>query len=221
MICTFKITTEPKLCTVFDLRQQNENTVKDVTPFPDQDCIWTDVAKAPYRSKVDLTEAYEQVRVVTKDVPRTAFATIFGTYESLVMQQGDCNAPSTFQQLMTRIFIKQVGKFVHVYLDNVFIYSNSLEKHERHLDEVFDVLRRAQLFLSASKFDVYSESMDCLGHIIDDQGIHTDESKMQCVHDWRTPQSFGEIQRFLGLVQYLAHFMPDVSAYATPLANAG
>jgi transposase InsO family protein len=221
MICTFKITAEPKLRTVFDLRQQNENTVKDVTPFPDQDNIRNDVARAPFRSKLDLTEAYEQVRILEKDVGKTAFSTIFGTFESLVMQQGDCNAPSTFQRLMTRLFFKQVGKSVHVYLDDIFIFSYTLEDHERHLGEVFDVLRKAKLYLSASKFDVYSKSMDCLGHVIDDAGIHADEEKMQCIRDWRTPQSFGEIQRFLGLVQYIAHFMPDVSAYTTPLANAG
>jgi hypothetical protein len=119
--------------------------------------------------------------VVTKDVLKTAFTTIFGTYESLIMQQGDCNAPSIFQRLMTRIFIKRVGKFMHIYLDDVFIYSYSLEEHEPHLEEVFQVLRNAKLTLSASKFDVYSESMDCLGHVIDDRGIHADESKMQCV----------------------------------------
>jgi hypothetical protein len=221
MICTFKITVEPKLRTVFDLRLQNENTVKDVTPFPDQDCIRNDVARAPYRSKIDLTEAYEQVRIIPEDVSKTAFSTIVGTYESLVMQQGDCNAPSSFQRLMTRIFIKQVGKFVHVYLDDVFIFSYSLEEHERHLEEVFNVLREAKLYLSKSKFDVYSETMDCLGHVIDNRGIHADEEKMQCIRDWRTPQSHGEILRFLGLVQYLAHFLPDVSAYTTPLANTG
>ena len=63
--------------------------------------------------------------------------------------------------------------------------------------------------------------MDCLGHVIDDNGIHADEEKMHCIRDWRIPQSFGEIQRFLGLVQYIMHFMPDVGAYTTPLANAG
>lgn len=220
MISTFKITVEPKLRTVFDLRQQNENTVRDVTPFPDQDNIRNDVARAPFRSKLDLTEAYEQVRVLEKDIPKTAFSTIYGTYESLIMQQGDCNAPSTFQRLMTRLFFKQIGKSVHVYLDDIFIFSFSIEEHERHLSEVFDVLRKAKFYLSSTKFDLYSERMDCLGHIIDDDGIHVDGEKMQCIRDWRTPQ-FGEIQRFLGLVQYIAHFMPDVSAYTTPLANTG
>src|SRR5215470_14011201 len=221
MICTFKITVEPKLRTVFDLRLQNENTVKNVTPFLDQDSIRNDMARAPYRLKIDLTEAYEQVRIVTKDVSKTAFATIFGTYESLVMQQGDCNAPSTFQRLMTHLFFKQIEKSVHVYLDDMFVFSCSIEEHEEHLAAVFNVFRQAKLFLNVSKFDLYSQSMDCLGHRIDDHGIHADEEKMQCIRDWRTPQSMNEILRFLGLVQYISHFMPNVNAYTTPLANAG
>ena len=221
MICTFKMTAEPKLRTVFDLRQQNENTVKDVTPFPDQDCIRNDVARAPFRSKIDLTEAYEQIRIVPDDVKKTVFATIFGTFESHVTQQGDCNAPSTCQRLMTRIFFDVIGKYVHVYMDDIFIFSYSIHEHEVHIGHVLERLRKAQLYLSEKKFELYSDRMDCLGHIIDDKGIHADEEKMQCIRDWTPPKSFGEIQRFLGLVQYLAHFMPDVNAFTTPLANAG
>jgi hypothetical protein len=59
--------------------------------------------------------------------------------------------------------------------------------------------------------------MDCLGHIIDDRGIHADADKMARVREWRTPRNKHNVQRFLGLVQYLAHFMPDVSAYTGPL----
>ena len=75
-----------KLRTVVDCRQRNDNTVKDVTPFPDQDQIRMDVARAKYRSKIDLSNAYEQIRVEPDDVRKTAFATVFGTHESNVMQ---------------------------------------------------------------------------------------------------------------------------------------
>ena len=91
MLCVLK--KNSKLRTVFDLCQQNDNTEKDVLPFPDQDTIRHDVAHALFRSKLDMSEAYEQIRVRLDDVPKTAFATIFGTFVSLVMQQGDCNAP--------------------------------------------------------------------------------------------------------------------------------
>jgi hypothetical protein len=90
-----------RLRTVIDARQRNDNTVKDVTPLPDQDAIREDVARAKYRSKIDLADAYEQVRVEPGDVNKTVFSTILGTYVSNVVQQGDCNAPATFQRLMT------------------------------------------------------------------------------------------------------------------------
>ena len=92
------------LRTVFDLRQQNKDTWKDVTPFPDQDAIRHDIVRATFRSKLDMTEAYEQMRIRPEDVRKTTFSTIFGTFQSQVMQVGDCNAPSTIQWLMTTIF---------------------------------------------------------------------------------------------------------------------
>ena len=105
------------LRTVFNLQQQNENTWKDVTPFPDQDTIRHDIAQAMFRSKLDMTEAYEQTHIRPEDVGKTTFSTIFGTFQSRVMQMGDSNAPSTFQWLMTTIFRDFLRRFVHVYLD--------------------------------------------------------------------------------------------------------
>jgi hypothetical protein len=74
-----------KLCTVFDLHEQNNNTVKDVMPFPDQDNIRHDVAHCAYQTKLDMSEVYEQIRVRPADIPKTAFATVLGTFISQVM----------------------------------------------------------------------------------------------------------------------------------------
>ena len=93
-----------KLHTVIDCRKRNDNTVKDVTPFPEQDQIRLDVARAKFRSKIDMSDAYEQIRIEPEDVNKTAFATVYGTYISHTMQQGDCNAPATFQRIMTMVF---------------------------------------------------------------------------------------------------------------------
>jgi hypothetical protein len=207
-----------KLRTVVDCRQRNDNTVKDVTPFPDQDQIRMDVARATFRSKIDLSNAYEQVRIEPDDVPKTAFATVFGTFESNVMQQGDCNAPATFQRLMVEIFRDAIGTRVHAYLDDIFVFSHTLEDHEADLEYVFQKLRENRLFIERAKCDLYSKSMDCLGHRVDDKGLHADADKMARIREWRTPKNLKEVQRFLGLVQYLAHFMPDVTSYAGPLS---
>jgi hypothetical protein len=136
-----------KIRTVVDARQRNANTHRDVTPLPDQDAIRMDVARAKYRSKIDLSDAYEQVRVVEEDVWKTAFSTIYGTFVSHVMQQGDCNAPATFQRLMTHILRTCIGRTAHAYIDDIFVFSNTLEDHERHLREVLDILRREHLFV--------------------------------------------------------------------------
>ena len=168
-----------KLHTVFDLREQNNNMVKDVTPFPDQDLICNDMARVAYQSKLNMSEVYKQIRIILEHVHKTAFATVLGTFRSKVMQMGDCNAPSTFQQLMTTIFRDCISQFVHVYLDDIFIYLRSIEEHKKHLGIMFQRLRDHHLFLSKSKVDLYSKRLKCLGHIIDDRGIHADADKMQ------------------------------------------
>lgn len=206
------------LRTVVDARKRNDNTYKDVTPFPDQDNIRADVARAKYRSKIDMTDAYEQILVDIDDVWKTAFSTIYGTMVSYIMQQGDCNAPATFQRVMTSIFKDVIGIFVHVYLDDIFVYSNSLEDHEFHLEFVFKRLRENLLALTRYKLDLYAANMDCLGHMIDDRGIHAQTDKMEKVRNWRQPNSLVEVQSFLGLIQYLANFMPDISTFTSPLS---
>jgi hypothetical protein len=184
--------------------------VKDITPFPNQDTIRHEVAKVRFCSKLDMSEVYEQIRVHPDHVLKTAFSTIYSTYLSAVMQQGDCNALSTFQHLMTLVFQEYIRRFVYVYLDDIFIFSNSIEEHEEHLAKVFRKLREVHFYLSPKKVDLYSPRMDCLGHIINDKGIHADADKMLRICKWRQLRNYNNVQRFLGLVQYLAHYMPDV-----------
>jgi hypothetical protein len=206
-----------RLRTVVDARQRNDNTIKDVTPLPDQEVIREDVARAKYRSKVDLADAYEQVRVEPNDVPKTLFATIMGTYYSNVVQQGDCNAPATFQRLMTSIFRDVIGRFMHVYLDDIFVYSDSVEEHQKHLRVVFERLRENHLYLKWKKCELYAKEVECLGHVIDEAGIHPDTDKLDCIRRWRTPRNYNDVQRFVGLVNYVSNFLPNVTTYTGPL----
>jgi hypothetical protein len=134
------------------------------------------------------------------------------------MQQGDCNAPATFQCIMVHIFRDHLGKFVHVYLDDIFVYSMSWREHQEHLKIVFTILRDQVFYLSKAKVDAYSKRMDCLGHIIDDTGIHAETDKLERIRNWRKPRNYKDVIAFLGLVQYLAHFMANVAAYTGPLS---
>src|SRR5258706_480262 len=192
-----------RLRTVVDCQERNLNTVKDLTPFPDQDMIRNDVACARFHSKLDMSDAYEQVCVEPNNVKNTAFCTVVGSFLSHVVQQGDCNAPATFQRLMTRIFRKFLAKFIYVYLDDIFIFSNTIEEHEDHLCKVFDTLRAQSLYLSAPKVDIYSKQMDCLGHRIDDQGLHVDTDKMKSIRHWPRPQDYNDVQETLAILEGL------------------
>ena len=183
-----------KLCTVINCRKRNDNTVKDVTPFPDQDQIRLDVARASFRSKIDMSDAYEQIWVEPEDVDKTAFTTVYGTFISHTMQQGDCNAPATFQWIMTMVFHEYIGQFVHVYLDDIFVFSSSIEEHETHLRLVSDQLQKFSFFLQEEKCQLYASKMDCLGHLIDDKGLHCDTDKLSRIRNWREPRTYLDVQ---------------------------
>ena len=85
---------------------------------------------------------------------------------------------------------------------------------------VFQRLREAHFLLSKPKLDLFSNNIGCLGHVIYDKGVHAESDKMQHIWEWRTPQNYNEVQKFLGLVQYLTQFIPDVMAYTTPLSGS-
>ena len=173
--------------TVIDARQRNDNTLSDVTPMPDQEMIRNAFARARFRTKIDLSNAYEQIRVNPEHVLRTVFETPFGNMISLVIQMGDKNGPPSFQRLITIIFADMIGIFVYCYQDDIFVFSMTLQEHEKHLGLVFQRLREEKLFLSRNplKVDIYSTKTDCLGFIITDKGIHVDLSKVDKISQWR------------------------------------
>jgi hypothetical protein len=117
------------------------------------------------------------------------------------------------------IFRDFIGIFLHVYLDDLFVYSESIDEHERHLGRVFEKIREHKFYLREEKCELYAETVDCLGHKIDKRGLHADSDKMSKIRDWRVPRNFNEVQRFVGLVQYLAQFLPDITAFTSPLTG--
>jgi hypothetical protein len=77
----------------------------------------------------------------------------------------------------------------------------------------------SHLYLKWKKCDLYADKVDCLGHIIDDEGIHPDTDKLGSIREWRTPRNYNDVQRFIGLVNYVSSFLPDIMAYTTPLQS--
>ena len=120
------------------------------------------VARCKFRSLIDGQDAYEQIRVVPEHVPRAAVSTPDGNMVSLVLQQGDCNTPATYQSLMNYLFSEFIGRWIDVYLDDIIIYSNTLEEHIKHVKIVIDILKREQLYLSANKMQLLKAELNVL-----------------------------------------------------------
>lgn len=207
---------KPRLRTVFDKREQNQNTYKLASPLPDIEEILREVSKHPFRSLIDGKDAYEQIRVIPDHVPRTLFTTPDGTMESLVMQQGDSNAGATYQTLMNHIFASYIGGFMFVYLDDIIIFSDTIEDHMTHVKIVFDILRKERLFLSPSKMQFFASELKILGHVIDDGGIQMDPHKVDKVLNWKTPTNKDLLRSFIGAVGFLA---PDCKGIRIPMGQ--
>ena len=112
---------------------------------------------------LDMKNTYKQIRVMPEQVPRTTVTTSDGNMVSHVVQQGDCNALATHQALMNHILSPYIGQFMDIYLDEIVIYSDSLDDHVKHVKIILDILKREKLFLSCSKLHFLRAELKLLG----------------------------------------------------------
>ena len=115
------------------------------------------------------------------DVPKTAFMTRYGHYEFMVMPFGLTNAPTTFMDLMNRVFQSYLDRFVIVFIDDILVYSGSSEEHLEHLRIVLQTLRERQLYAKLSKCQFWLDKVAFLGHVISVEGVSVDPQKIEAV----------------------------------------
>ena len=195
---------------VNDLHKCNANTHKLTSPLPDMEGMLWQAAQKKYGSSIDLVDAYEQIWILPEHVDRTATTTPDGNMVSLVIQIGDANALATYQALMNHIFSVYFGRFMDIYLDDIFIYSNSLEEHVKHVKLIIDVLKQEKLYLSKKKLQFLTPELRILGQVVNDNGIHMDSDKVNRVKKWKTPTNCDLLCGFIGSVGYLVDNVPGV-----------
>ncbi|KAK7899346.1 hypothetical protein WMY93_020199 [Mugilogobius chulae] len=152
-----------------------------------------------------------------EDKPKTAFVTPIGFWEFNRMPQGVTNAPSTFQRLMERCMGDLHLKEVLVFLDDIIIFSDTLEEHERRLLQVLTRLRDYGLKLSPEKCLFFQSSVKYLGHIVSEKGVETDPGKIEALKSWPIPTNLRELRSFLGFAGYYRRFIKDYASFTKPL----
>lgn len=207
---------------VNDYRLLNDNTVKDRTTPPNIDDVLACAGNAKYWAKLDMTNSFFQTRVHPDHIKYTAVRTPFGLVEWPVMPMGLTNAPATHQRRMNRALQGLIGKICFVYLDDIIIWSDSLEEHRKNVKLVLEALKAAGLYASPGKSELCLDRVEFLGHVIDRDGIHPDPKKVEKILAWPTPRSATHVRQFNGLTHYLAKFLPhlaDQMLILTPLTT--
>jgi len=202
-----------------DYRPLNVVTIKNKYPLPRIDIVFDQLDKAKVFSKIDLRSGYHQIKIRPEDVPKMAFSTRYGLYEYLVMSFGLTNALGHFMYLMNSVFMPELDKFVVVFIDDILVYSENAQDHEKHLQIVLTRLREQQLYAMFSKCEFWLKKVPFLGHILSEDGVSVDPSKVQEVLDWKAPTSVHEVRSFLGLAGYYRCFIPDFSKIAKPMTK--
>ncbi|WVZ93953.1 LOW QUALITY PROTEIN: hypothetical protein U9M48_039902 [Paspalum notatum var. saurae] len=200
-----------RLC--IDYTPLNTVTVKNKYPLPHIDILFDQLARAKVFSKIDLRSGYYQIKIREEDIPKTAFSTRYGLYEYLVMSFGLTNAPAFFMYMMNSVFMNELDKFVVMFIDDILVYSKNEEEHEEHLRTVLTRLREHLLYAK------FSKEVSFLGHILSEEGVAVDPSKVEDVLNWKQLETVMEIRSFLGLAGYYRRFIKDFSKTAKPMTS--
>eukprot|EP00172_Hildenbrandia_rubra_P004122 Plantae.Rhodophyta-Hildenbrandia_rubra.ctg7734.p1 GENE.Plantae.Rhodophyta-Hildenbrandia_rubra.ctg7734~~Plantae.Rhodophyta-Hildenbrandia_rubra.ctg7734.p1 ORF type:complete len:459 (+),score=63.54 Plantae.Rhodophyta-Hildenbrandia_rubra.ctg7734:424-1800(+) len=172
-----------------------------------------------YLSKMGLKTGFHQIRAREEDIEKTAFTSKCGQFEHLVMPMGMANAPATFQTLMNDILRKYIDVFCMAHMDDIIIFSKTLEEHRERVAAVLKKWKDNKLHVAPHKCEFMKESIEFLGLIITRKGIKVNPAKVKIIEEWPRPAAITELRPFLGLAQCFRRFIKDFSKIAAPLTN--
>lgn len=204
-----------RLC--IDFRALNAATARDAYPLPRTDDILSRMKGCRYFTSLDVQAAFWNVPVNPSDIPKTGFTTPFGNFEWVAMPFGLVNASSTFQRLIDTV----LSGCAHsaAYIDDCFVASETWEEHLVHLEETLQRFIKAGLKLKLSKCAFACEAVKCLGHIVDEAGLHVDPDKVTAIKSIPAPRDATGVRSFLGMTNYFRQFIPEYAKISMPLQD--
>ncbi|KAL7281156.1 hypothetical protein ACG7TL_004464 [Trametes sanguinea] len=207
-----------RLRPVQDYRKLNALTKKNKYPLPLISELLDRLKGAKVYTKMDIRWGYNNVRMREGDEEKAAFLTNRGLFEPLVMFFGLSNSPATFQLMMNDLFRDLIlkGKVI-VYLDDILVFTETLEEHRHVVRQVLQILREQKLSCKPEKCEFEVAETEYLGHIIGAGIVKMDPAKVAGVAEWPVPTTKKELQSFLGFANFYRRFVEGFAKIATPL----
>jgi hypothetical protein len=159
----------------------NKVTITNRYPLPIISKLQDRVRGAKIFTKIDLKNGYNLIRIKPADEWKVAFKTQYGLYEYTVMPFRLSNAPVMFQNMMNHIFQDLLDFGLIVYLDDILIYAETVEEHDRIVIEVLKHLAANGLAISQDKCFWSTSRVDFPGYVISEEGIEMAQDKVQCI----------------------------------------
>jgi len=194
-----------------DYRDLNRASPKDKFPLLHIDTLIDNTTTNKFFSFMDGFSGYNQIKMVEEDKAKTTFTTYWGTYAYDVMLFGLKNADATYQRAMVNLFHDMMHKEIEVYVDDMITKSCTSKDHLIDLRKLFKRLIKYKLRLNPNKCVFEANSRKLLCFIVSQRGIEVDPAKVQAIWDMLTPQTEKQIHSFLGNVNYIAHFIAQLT----------
>ena len=203
-----------RLC--IDFTDINKACPKDSFPLPRIDLIVDATAGHELLSFMDAFSGYNQISMDPDDQEKTSFIIGQGTYCYRVMPFRLKNAGATYQRLVNKMFQKQIGTTMEVYIDYMLVKSTTAELHIAHMSEAFQILRKYNMKLNPAKCAFGVSAGKFLGFIVNHRGIEANLNKIKAVLDMSSPSGIKEVQRLTGRIAALSRFVSRASDKCQP-----
>lgn len=200
-----------------DYKNVNKTTETRTYPMPNLEEELCKMNGSKYFSALDIASAFHQIKMHEPDKQKTEFSTGNQKYHFSRMLFGLQGSPITWQAYITALLGDLLNKNVMVYMDDILIYSSTVNEHVEILVEIFTRLRNSGLKLNIDKTKLFCKHIEYLGHSISANGVKPTERNIEAIKNCPTPKNMKETQRFLGMASYFRKFINNFASKAQPL----